>query len=143
MDQSLDRYAGKMIIVVIVASVLIAIVGAVFLQPYYVLGFILGVALSAGLNIFKIWCLKFTVKRATTMEGASASAFTSAMGLLRLVLTGLVLVAAHFLPVVNLFGAAVGLLSMPIAAYSINFFVRRDERNRVVSGNTEDNDDEA
>ena len=138
MGPTVDKYAGKMIVVVIIASAIIIIVGAVFLQPSYILGFSLGVALAALLNIAKILSLAFTVRRATNMEPSLASSFTSAMYLLRFLLTGAVLVLAHFLPVVDLFGAAVGLLTMPVATYSINFFIRRDERNRAAIGNTEE-----
>ena len=140
MGPTVDKYVSKMIFVVIVISAIIMIGGAVLLQSSYILGFSLGVALAALLNIAKILSLAFTVRRATNMEPQLASSFTSAMYLLRFLLTGVVLVLAHFLPVVDLFGAALGLLSMPFATYSINFFIRRDERNRVPAGNTEEDE---
>ena len=133
MDTSIAKYASKMIIVIVCASAIMMVAGFVFLRPYYAVDFALGVGVVCILNIVKVYMLKFTVERVVNMESSAASSFTGIMYLARFILTGLVLVAAHFLPRVNLFGAAVGLLAMPIASYAINFFVKRDEKNRAAA----------
>ena len=137
MDVSLDKYAGKMIIIILCVSALMMAGGAIFMRSFYSVGFALGVGVAAGLNIVKVILLKFTVKRVINMESAMASSFTGSMYMARFLLTGLVLVAAHFLPVVDLFGAAIGMLSLPIASYAIKFFIKQDDKNRAAYGDTQ------
>ena len=133
MDTSIAKYASKMIIVIVCASAVMMAAGFIFLRPYYAVGFALGVGVVCILNIVKVYMLRFTVGRVVGMETSAASGFTGVMYLARFLLTGLVLVGAHFLPRVDLFGAAIGLLAMPIASYAINFFVKRDEKNRAAA----------
>jgi len=142
MDTSLDRYAGKMAIVILCASAIMIAAGAAFFRSSYAVGFGLGVAVAAGLNIAKVYMLKLTVARVVGMESTQASSFTSLMYLARFVLTGLVLVLVQLVLVnlfsleMALFGAAVGLLSMPVASYAIRFFVAREDKSNAVSGDT-------
>jgi len=127
MESTLSKYANKMIIVIICASFLIVVVGAVILRSMLALELGLGVVMACGLNIAKVLMLKHAVNRATTMEHG-ASAYTGGMYLLRFLLTGAVLVAAYFLsgddPRVVFFGAAIGLLGMPVASYTLRFFIK-------------------
>jgi len=125
MASELTRYANKMILVIICASIVMILGGVVFLRAMYALEFALGVVMACGLNIAKVLMLKYAVTRATSMDSGGMG-FTSIMYLVRFVLTGLVLVAAHFIPFVELLGTVFGLLAMPIASYVLKFFIKDD-----------------
>ena len=120
--ESLAKYANKMIIVIIIASLVIILAGAAIFRSFVAVEFGLGVMLAAILNIAKVLILKYAVERAAGM-GSRAMAFTSLMYMLRFVLTGAVLVLAHFLSFVELLGVVFGLLTMPIASYCLKFFM--------------------
>ena len=126
MDYTVDSFVAKMIKAIACIAILMMAAGAVFFRSYHAIGFALGVGMSLILNIGKVVWLKHCVNRATNMEPGAAGAYISINYLMRFVLTGLVLVAAHFLPVVDMFGAAVGLLSMPFANYAVHFLNRNN-----------------
>ena len=142
MESSLSKYASKMIIVIICASILMIIGGAVFLRSILAVDFGLGVIMACGLNIAKVLMLKHAVNRVTTMEHG-VSGYTGGMYLLRFLLTGAVLVAAHYIPFVELLGAVLGLLAMPVASYTLRFFIKDDDvaPERVIEGESEDIDE--
>ncbi|MCL2362182.1 MAG: hypothetical protein FWC73_10265 [Defluviitaleaceae bacterium] len=127
MESTLSKYANKMIIVIVCASLLMVVGGAVFLRSFLAVEFGFGILLACGLNIVKVLLLKRAVDKATTMEHG-ISAYTGGMYMLRFLLTGVVLVAAYFLsgdePLMVFFGAALGLLAMPIASYALRFFIK-------------------
>lgn len=123
MDFDLTRYANKMIMVIICASLVMILGGIVFLRSWLAVEFGLGVVLACGLNIVKVILLKYTVTKAASMQ-AGGMGYTGGMYMVRFLLTGLVLVAAHFIPFVELLGAVFGLLAMPIASYALRFFIK-------------------
>ena len=125
MESTLSKYASKMIIVIICVSLLTIIGGAAYLRSMFAVDFGLGVVMACGLNIAKVLMLKHAVNRVTTMEHG-VSGYTGGMYLLRFLLTGAVLVAAHFIPFVELLGAVFGLLAMPVASYALRFFIKDD-----------------
>jgi len=127
MDYTVDSYVSRMMKAVIFISVLMMAGGAAFFRSSFAVGFALGIGISMVLNLVKIKSLQFCVNRAVRMDTARAGAFISASYILRYVLTGLVIVAAHFLPVVDMFGAAIGLLSLPFANYVVHFINRRNK----------------
>jgi len=125
MDYTVDSFVSKMMKAVIFISILMMVGGAAVLRSSYAVGFALGVGMTMVLNLVKIVWLKYCVTRAVSMETGAGGAFISIHYILRFVLTGLVIVAAHFLPVVDMFGAAVGLLSLPFSNYAVHFFTGR------------------
>jgi len=138
MDYTVDSFVGKMIKAVICISIVMMASGALFFRSSYAIGFTIGVGMSMVLNLIKIKWLEHCVKRATTMEQGSATAYISINYLLRYVLTGAVLAAAHFLPFADMFGAAIGLLAMPFSNYVVHFFKRRGESGCTAQASDED-----
>jgi len=136
MEADLSKYAKKMILVIICASLIMIIGGAAYLQSWLAVDFALGVVMACSLNVAKVLMLKYAVNRVTTMEHG-ASGYTGGMYLLRFMLTGAVLVAAHFIPFVELLGAVFGLLAMPIASYALRFFIKDNPVDPVVDVDSE------
>ena len=126
MDYTVDSFVSKMVKAIFCIAVLMIAAGAAFFRSYYAVGFGLGVGMSLALNISKITWLKYCVNRAANMAPGAAGAYISIHYILRYILTGLVLAAAHFLPVVSMFGAAIGLLSMPFGNYAVHFLNRNN-----------------
>ena len=140
MDYTVDSFVSKMIKAIIFIAILMMAGGIAFFRSYYAIGFALGVGMSLALNIGKVMWLKYCVNRATTMEPGAAGAYISIHYVLRYILTGLVLVAAHFLPVVSMFGAVVGLLSMPFANYVVHFVKKRGGQVEEVASDDVENE---
>jgi len=125
MEYTVDSFISKMIKAIVCIAVLMMAGGVAFFRSNYAIDFGLGVGMSLVLNVGKVVWLKHCVNRSTTMQPGAAGAYISIHYILRYILTGLVLAAAHFLPMVSMFGAAVGLLSMPFANYVVHFFNRK------------------
>jgi len=125
MEQSMEQYAVKTIFAIICVALLMIVGGVVFFRSFYSVAFALGVVMTSILNVGKVLWLKHTVKRASTMQSSLVGGYTGAFYLARFIATGLVLVLAFYLPHVDLFGAAIGLLTLPIAGYAIGFTSKR------------------
>ena len=135
MDYTVDSFVYKMIKAMTCISVLMMVAGIGIFRSYLAIGFALGVGLSLVLNIVKVLWLKYAVNRAVNMQSSAAGIFISANYIIRFLLTGLVLVAAHFLPVVDMFGAVIGLLAMPFANYVVHFLNRKNTPDTGDTGN--------
>jgi len=128
----MDTYTKRMTLIVGVATLVIVIAGAVYYRSLEALFFAGGAIFTAAANILKIYWLKRSVTVATSMDPAFAANYVRGQGMLRMLLTLAVLVGAGFLSQVEmigfpfLFGAVFGLLTMPIAAYTMGFFVKKD-----------------
>ena len=141
MEYTVDSFVGRMIKAIAIISVIMMIGGVLlfyFTNSGNAIGFVLGVTMSMALNIVKVIWLRHSVKRAISMEKNTGGSYIGIQYILRFVATGLVLTAAHFLPVADMFGAAVGLLSMPLANYAINFIGKPHATNETADKN-EDN----
>lgn len=118
MDYSMDAIAGKIVLVIVALSILVALGGsAVFMflfdDPSLVLTMIMGVNVAAGpadavpfaqgvgaamfLNIAKIVLMKRAVTGALKRDAVSAKLYLQGQYFLRLVLTGVVLLGVGWL----------------------------------------------
>jgi len=162
MEYSMNAVANKMILVIVCLSVLIA-AGSYFIfaslagnesvtvlatimglrtasQVSDTIPFAAGVAFAMGLNIAKVLLIKRAVNNALTRDEFAAKMYLKAQYLLRLVLTGAVLLAAGLLHInafsslenpqsvnpvyVNLMGTFFGIFTFPVSTYLMRFFFR-------------------
>ena len=119
----LSKIAKKMIFTVSILLLVIFAASFAYFRSLSFFPFALGALSGVSLNVFKIIMLDRVVDKAIQMEEKKAGNYIMIQYLLRFVLTGLVLVASHFIPFIELWGTAVGVLTMPIAA----FFAGRGE----------------
>jgi multisubunit Na+/H+ antiporter MnhG subunit len=129
---SMATYTKRMTVVIGIASLLVVLGGVAFYRSVDAIIFALGVVITAALNIVKTNWLRHSVSKASDMDPAFAPNYVRGQGMLRMLFTLVVLVGAAFLSLLDvfgfplLFGAVFGLLTMPVAAYSMAFFVRKD-----------------
>ena len=129
---SMDLYASRMIKVICFVFALISIGGLFYFKNINSVIFTLGVTISCVSNIVKIYWLKKSVTQATNLDAVYGVNYVRGQGMLRMLFTLAVLVGAGFasqleaLGLPFLAGAILGLLSMPIAGYSMGFFARKD-----------------
>jgi len=111
-------------LVAILASVIVCFI---FYQPLDFWPFALGALLGAGLSIFKIIMLDRTVTKNLSKGDSFTQGPIYLQYFLRFVLTGLVLLLAALSPYTSmLWGTAVGIFTLPIAAFSMKFFPHVD-----------------
>ena len=118
-------------------SLAIIVGGAIFSPSSEVLPFILGVLLTMGVNLLRVKMLDHSVNTALGLEVGSAANYLQLQYLLRFVLTGAVLILAALSPYVNLWGAALGILTWPLATYALRFFIKTDSEGLAESNDTE------
>jgi len=125
--------AKRMSLVVCVCLPLLVGGSAVFYRSWAFLPFAGGALLGAALSIAKIIWLDRTVKKATGMEVQRAGNYVRAQGLLRFLLTGLVLALPAFairwgVPRSLFWGTAAGVLMHQIAVYSMKLSMKKSGR---------------
>jgi hypothetical protein len=137
MEFTMDAVANKMILLVICLSLALMVIGAAFFyfHPSFhingALPFATGVAIGMAVNIVIIFWLKKAITKAVDMEvGGAAKVFFQFQYFLRIVFTGVALLAAALFPdsAVNLLGAVAGILMLPIAMRCMQSFIPNDAK---------------
>ncbi|MCL1819836.1 MAG: ATP synthase subunit I [Oscillospiraceae bacterium] len=138
---NLSKPARNMMITIGIA---VAVITAAAAAYYFLISdilqifpFILGLALTAGLNIIKVYMIDKAVVKSLDKEGKSAANYIRLQYLIRYLLTGAVLIAAALIPFINLWGAIAGVFTMPIAAYSLRITLRNEFKDDIPEDATE------
>ena len=126
----LTGQARKMFVVICVTAAAFItaglVAGRVFEQFNPPLPYIFGVLLTSAINVLKVKMLDDAAAKAVDMESRGAANYIRLQYLLRFFLTGAALVVAALTPVLNLLGAALGVLTWPVAAYSLKFIMGKE-----------------
>jgi hypothetical protein len=130
--------AKKMMLVVVLSAAVMVTAGAVYYRSFEIIPFSAGLLATSVLNITRVHMLKNVVEKAADMEtGNEASNYIRIQHLIRFVLTGAVLTACALVGTrINhislLWGAVAGIFTMQIAAYSLNFFYKKHEKENKI-----------
>jgi len=100
------------------------------------LPFALGSVLGVGASIIRIIMLDHSVQKVVTMDKDRAGAYMTLQQILRFLIAALALIAAVFLPFMNLYGTAGGILTFQIAA----MLVKKSEKKAPVDDNSDEED---
>lgn len=107
------------------AILLIALVCVLASVSYYrsldALPFVFGVLLGAVVSITKVYLLERAVNKALTLEEKQAGNYVGLQHILRLLLSGVVLVLGAVVPQISLWGVVAGTLAFQLATYSLKF----------------------
>ena len=122
--------AKKMTWVICALLLLLIAGGAVYYRSLEALPFAYGSLLGCGVNILRIFLLDRAVKKTVGMDPAQAANYVRLQYLLRFVLTGVVLVLAALVPLINIWGAAAGVLSYQVAALSLKRHAASESDNK-------------
>lgn len=113
-------YIAKKMIYTILIIAIIGIAGsALYYRSLEFLPFLWGVILGSAASIVKVILLDRAVDKALSMEKKRAGNFVGLQHLLRLVLSGAVLVLGAVVPQINLWGVVVGILAFQLAVYNV------------------------
>ena len=129
------RDARRMIMVIGILTAVLMLVGLVLygIDMQWLI-FCLGVIMTAGTHTVKLLWLKATVNKVAGLDAKKAANAVQAQYLLRFFLMIAVLAVAGVLSQIEaigvpiILGAALGLMTLPIAGYSMHFFIKRDAR---------------
>jgi len=117
----LSDIAKRMMAVMGVMLLLLVAGSAVYYRSLDFLPFALGALLGVLLNIVKVILLDRTVSKVLDNEKMNAGNYVRFQHFFRFFLTGLVFLLAAFVPFINIFGTAAGVLTLQAAL----FFARR------------------
>ena len=123
---NLSDMAKRMMLVVCALLPVLIAGSAIYYRSLSFLPFALGAVMGTALGAAKIVMLDRMVSKVVGMEPARAGNYVRVQQLLRLLLTGIVLVIAALVPFISLWGAAAGVLTYQIAVYSLKWFQKRD-----------------
>lgn len=114
--------------------------GLIFIEDWK--PFAKGLALGGIFTILKIQLMYITFSKAVNKNGKSAQAYASFHYSLRYFLTLIVLVIGALEPSMNVFGVAIGILSMKVAAYWQGVMDKRTPKDGSVEFLEWEDDDE-
>jgi len=128
----LSGAAYKMIVTIGICFVVIAVLGfsaqIFFFEGFGALLFAVGALLGCALSALKVYLLDRTVSKSLTLEAQDAKNYIGVHVFIRFILTGVVLAIAIFIDPVALWGAALGILTLQISAFSI-----RNYKDEIIS----------
>ena len=123
----------RFVLLTMICSTIILLVGSFFVSD--LLGFTLGVMMGCLISVLKIILLARSLGNAVNMQQGDISNYMRLQYIFRYSLTTVGLVGSALIPVIDLFGAIGGILSMYTAAYMMKIFFKDDAPQ---SGDTQD-----
>ncbi|GAA4653140.1 hypothetical protein GCM10023142_02780 [Anaerocolumna aminovalerica] len=121
----LSDLAKKMIVSISIIALICILGSVIYYRSLYFLPFMWGVFLGSFVSIIKVFLLDHAVDKAVKMEQKHAGNYMSIQHMLRLLLSGIVLVLGALVPQISLWGVAAGILAFQLAAYSLKFTPKR------------------
>lgn len=113
-------YIAKRMIYSILIIALIGIIGSVlFYRSLEFLPFLWGVILGSLTSIVKVVLLDKAVDKALSMDNKKAKNYVGLQHILRLFLSGVVLVLGAVVPQINLWGVVLGILAFQLSVYTV------------------------
>lgn len=114
----LSSIAKKTIITILIMMLILMAGGVLFYRSLSSLPFIFGVILGSIASILKVVMLEVAVDKALAMDDTKAAGnFLQFQHLLRLLLTGVVLMLAVFVPFISLWGATASILTFQLSLF--------------------------
>lgn len=115
---TLSNIAKRMILTISIVSVGAIIASFIYYRSLAFLPFMIGVVLGSLTSIGKVILLERTVNASLSMDKKDVGKYVSLQHLIRLFLSGAVLLLGALIDGISLWGVAVGILAYQIGAYS-------------------------
>lgn len=113
----LSNIAKKTIVTILIMMLILIAGGVLFYRSLSSLPFIFGVILGSTASIIKVVMLEAAVDKALTMDKKAAGNFLQLQHLLRLLLTGAVLLLSVLLPFINLWGTTASIFTFQLSLF--------------------------
>lgn len=111
--------AKRMILTILIIALICILGSAIYYRSLEFLPFVCGVLIGSAASIAKVFLLERAVDKALTMEKKHAGNYVSIQHVLRLLLSGGVLVVGAIIPQISLWGVTVGILAFQLAVYNV------------------------
>lgn len=121
----LSRLAKRMIITILSIALICILGSAIYYRSREFLPFMFGVFLGSIVSIFKVFLLERAVDIALSMEEKRAGNYVNLQHLLRLLISGAVLVLGALVSQISLWGVAAGILAFQLAVYNVKFISKK------------------
>lgn len=120
----LSDLAKRMIFTILIIASVCILASAIYYRSLDFLPFFFGVLLGSVISITKVFLLERTVDKVLIMEQKRAKNYVSIQHLLRMLLSGAILVLGAIVPQISLWGVAAGILAFQLAIYSAKFTLK-------------------
>jgi hypothetical protein len=121
----LSDLAKRMIFTILMIALVCILGSVIYYRSLNFLPFVFGVIVGSALSIIKVFLLERAVNNALTMGKEQAGSYVSLHHLLRLLLTGVVLVIGALVPQLSLWGVVAGIFAFQLAIYNVKFTSKR------------------
>lgn len=125
---NLSDLAKKMIVSILIVAALCFVGSVIYYRSLDLLPFAIGLLLGSLVSIIKVILLEHVVNKAISLGKERAGLYFSLNHLLRLALSGAVLVIGAVVPGISLWGVAAGVLAFQIATYTMNFSTKKSKK---------------
>lgn len=113
----ISNLAKRMTRTILIISVLFIVASVIYYRSLAFIPFLLGTLLGTAVSIWKVFVLEQAVDRALAMDKKKAGNFVGLQQLLRLFITGIVLLLGAVVPQISLWGVAAGIIAFQLALY--------------------------
>lgn len=113
----ISNLAKRMTRTILIISVLFIVASVIYYRSLAFIPFLLGTILGTAVSIWKVFVLEQAVDRALAMDKKKAGNFVGLQQLLRLFITGVVLLLGAVVPQISLWGVAAGIIAFQLALY--------------------------
>jgi hypothetical protein len=120
----LSNLAKRMVFTIGIIAAICILCSIIYYRSMSFLPFMFGVFLGSALSIIKVFLLERAVDAALIMEQKRAGNYVSLQHLLRLLLSGVVLLLGALVPQISLWGVAAGILAFQLAIYNLKFTLK-------------------
>lgn len=117
----LSDLAKRMIFTIVVIALICILGSAIYYRSLNFLPFMIGVILGSVVSIIKVFLLERAVDAALSMEQKRAGSYVGIQHMLRLLLSGVVLVLGAVVPQISLWGVVAGIFAFQLAIYNVKF----------------------
>ena len=117
----LSDLAKRMIFTILIIALIFILGSVIYHRSLDFLPFALGVLIGSAVSIVKVFLLERAIDKVLTMEEKHAGNYVSLQHILRLFLSGIVLILGAIVPQISLWGVASGILAFQLAIYNVKF----------------------
>lgn len=118
--------AKRMLKIIILITVVCIVGSFIYHRSLEFLPFLFGALLGSAVSVTKVFLLEKAVNKALDMEQKNATNYVTLQHLLRLFLSGAVLLLGALVPQISLWGVAAGILSFQVAVYGLKYTEKTD-----------------
>ncbi len=126
--------AKKMMLLIGIIFIIALVIGSLVYRDFAkIMPYAAGLSFGTLFAILKVILLEKSISKAIDMDSKQAQGYASLAFILRFSATAVLLVVSALNPSIDLWGTIIGILSLQVSAYGVNFLLLREDKRKEQS----------